>query len=304
VSGPGRDGRDRAARRAPRLPRPQHAISRISVGLLVVIGWSAIGHQSGSGWVVALGGLVAATLVLGLVAPLVAISTTRVVVVGVPADAEARRSFVVELAASRRVRARPVSLAGEAVCAGPDGRIELEVVPARRGVLQSIVVQVETAAPFGVLWWSRQYRLDLPRPVHVAPRAGVPIAEVLERLRRSSTGTTKVLASTGDLRAVREYRHGDSQRRVHWPATAHGTSLMVRETDEGVGATAVVLADLPEEPGAGELRAERVLGTVLELLRTGSAVRLETVEPGVGRVSSLVSDPRTAGRRLARATAT
>jgi uncharacterized protein (DUF58 family) len=303
VSGTGRAGDQRSTRRAPGIPRPHHALARTSVGILVVIGWSAIGHQSGSGWVVALGGLVAATFVLGMVVPLLAVSTTRLAVVEVPADAEARSPFRVELVSSRRARLRPVSLTGEPVCAGPDGTAGLVVVPARRAVLETMVVQVETAAPFGLLWWSRQVRLDLPRPVHVAPRKGAPLPEVLERARRASMGSTAVQSSSGDLRAVREYRHGDSPRRVHWPATAHGMTLMVRETDEGIVTTAVVSADLPEEPEAAEARAERVLGTVVELLQSGAGVRLETVESGAGRVSALVSDLRTAGRRLARAIA-
>ena len=301
MSGPGRPVPAGAVRRAPGVPRPAHALARISVGLLVVIGWSAIGHQSGSGWVVALGGLVAATLAVGLVGPLIAISTARLVALGAPADAQAGTAFVVEFAASRRVRVRPVTLGGEPSCAGPDGVLNLELLAARRGVLETVVLQVETAAPFGLLWWSRHVRVELPRPVHVAPRRGKPLGDVLERVRSASAGFSAARSSAGDLRSVREYRHGDSPRRVHWPATAHGTTLMVRETDEPLGATAVVAADLPHDPDAAEARAERVLGTVVELLTTGSAVRLETVEAVAGRVSTLVPDIRTAGRRLARA---
>jgi uncharacterized protein (DUF58 family) len=303
VSGSSAPRGERPVRHAPGLPRPEHALGRISVGVLSVVGWSAIGHQNGSGWVVALGGLVAATLGLGLVAPFLAICTTRLVVLGAPADVEARSPFLVELACSRRVRARPISLAGDAACAAPDGGLDLVVTAARRGVLETIVVQAETAGPFGLLWWSRQLNLELPRPVHVAPRTGHPLPETLERLRRATGRSTAVPSGTGDLRGVREYRHGDSQRRVHWPATAHGMTLMVRETDEGIGTTAVVAADLPADAEAAELRAERVLGTVVELLRAGSPVQLETFEPGTGPLAALVTDRRTAGRRLARATA-
>jgi uncharacterized protein (DUF58 family) len=163
------------------------------------------------------------------------------------------------------------------------------------------VVRVASATPFGLVWWSKDVELALPTPVYVAPRLGAPLAGVEVPDQQRSGGLARERSVGGELRAVREYRHGDSPRRVHWPATAHGTTLMVRENEEALGSSVLVRADLPEEPAAAEARAERVLGTLAALLDAGVTVRLESTEAGGRRVEAVVPDRRHAGRRLAAA---
>jgi uncharacterized protein (DUF58 family) len=302
--GPG-VGQSRRRRRSR--PRPEHAVARVGVGLLLVVGWSAVGHASGSGWVVALGGFVAATLLLASLGPLAALLTARISPTGAPADAEAGASFSVTLACSRRVRLQALAPPGPVVFSGAAGIAALAVVPARRGVLEEVEVRVGSAAPFGLVWWSRRMVLSLPQPVHVSPRLGRPAATLVPAAgdespdRHDASSVAAGQSMGGELRAVREYRHGDGPRRVHWPATAHATTLMVRETDDGAGTPVVVRADLPADPAAAEERAEQVLGTVVVLLRAGARVELETTEAGGRRILAAVADRRAAGRRLARA---
>jgi hypothetical protein len=109
-----------------------------------------------------------------------------------------------------------------------------------------------------------------------------------------------VLASTGEVRGVRDYQHGDSRRRVHWRATAHTGSLMVRETEELPDNPVKIAAELSDDPVLAEQQAAEVMGAVGDLLIAGKRVILETIEHGQ-RVSALVSDVRHAGRRLAQA---
>lgn len=277
---------------------------RAALGALLVLAWSAIGHQSGSGWVQVLGALVAAVLVLGFAAPAIAVSKVRVEAGESPADAEAGTPFRVLVACSRPARLEPVSPAGPQAVGCAHAPAELWMLADRRGVIPEITLRVSSAAPFGLVWWTRTVVLRLARPVHVAPRLGLPLPDVSEGLRRGIGGARVVLSLSGELRSVRDYRHGDSPRRVHWPATAHSASLMVRENEESAGTTVVVRADIPADPAAGERRAEHVLGTIVELLSGGASVVLETVEAGAGPVSDEVADRVTTGRRLARAVGT
>jgi uncharacterized protein (DUF58 family) len=46
-----------------------------------------------------------------------------------------------------------------------------------------------------------------------------------------------------DDAAVRSYRDGDDLRRIHWPATAHRSELMVRQEDHPVRRRAVIVLD-------------------------------------------------------------
>jgi len=54
--------------------------------------------------------------------------------------------------------------------------------------------------------------------------------------------------------AVRSYRDGDDLRRIHWPATAHRSELMVRQEDRPARRRAVILLDSRSEGHGGNGR--------------------------------------------------
>lgn len=178
----------------------------------------------------------------------------------------------------------------------------LVIVPHRRGVISTVTVRLATAAPFGLLWWSRDQVLQLPRPLHVAPQP-----------REQHAASTEVLATedgrhpprptlTGDLRGVRPYEHGDGRRRVHWHASAHTGHLMVRESESRTDEPVRIVVDLPRDLDAADRLAEEAMGTAVAELRTGRRVLMETTEI-TGKVLAPVADRLTAGRRLARSVA-
>jgi uncharacterized protein (DUF58 family) len=136
--------------------------------------------------------------------------------------------------------------------------------------------------------------------VLVAPRLGPPDAALLAEARRHEEEGRRVPSRVGEPRGVREYRPGDLRHWVHWPATAHTGTIMVREMEEPVDPPATVLARLPRDPDAAERAAERIFGTVGQLLARGRPVLLMTSEPE-GERSAEVRGIREAGRRLARA---
>ena len=53
-------------------------------------------------------------------------------------------------------------------------------------------------------------------------------------------------------RGARPYRPGDSRRRVHWPATAHSGELMVREMEGPTAEPVAVVVALPADDDAAE----------------------------------------------------
>ncbi len=75
---------------------------------------------------------------------------------------------------------------------------------------------------------------------------------------------------------------------------------MVRELERPSAEAVTVTVELPAEPEEAERVAERALGTVVQLLESGTPVLMATVERS-GPVLAAVADRRHAGRRLARA---
>ncbi len=272
--------------------------------IITVVALSSVAHSSGSGWVQAIGALLAAVLATGLAAPLFSARRAHVTCIQSPSDTVAGRSIPLTMMASGPIRVRPV------VPPGPDARasgsargprqVAVDVAPERRGVLETVVVEVASSSPFGMLWWAKDVVVPLPRPLHVAPRLGAPgDAEVVtddsagEALRR-------IRSETGEARGIRQYQPGDLKRSVHWPATSHTGTLMVSETEIPTDSPVVVDVTLPPDPDAAEREAERVMSMVAGYLTRGVPVMMSSFEPG-GRTFRLVPDRIELGRRLARA---
>lgn len=299
---------------------------------MTLLAWLAVAHNSGSGWVQALGAVLGAVLVVGLVGPALVVTRALVTLGSCPADAVAGAPTEVHVRSRLPARVRPVSPAGPVAFIGPrrrgvaprpdrtgppagaalpdigragSGRAgpdeeAVTLVPARRGLHTELVLEVATAAPFGLLWWARTVRLPLEDALHVSPRLGPARPPPARPADDAGTGDARIAAAVGEPRGVRPYRPGDSRRFVHWPASAHRGDVMVREMEGPVAEPVTVRVSLSGETEADERAAEETLGTVVALLDQGVPVVLDTPEPG-GRVVGPVADRRRAGRRLARA---
>lgn len=279
------------------LCRPTRPLGAIPASVAVVLGWWAVAHSSGQGWVQNLGDLVAAAVAVGLLGPWVVLRGTRVEVLDCPADGAAGLAVEVRLRVGGSARITPVSPGGPD---RTDGHLVLE--PRTRGVFRAITVDVASAAPFGLQWWSRRVVLPLPHPLYVAPRRGRPYG--IDPIRpddgRKPGGPGRHTGVDGDLRAPRPYRPGDAVRLVHWPASAHTGELMVRELERPQGPPAEMVVVLPPGTADAEAEAERAYATVLGLLERDTPVLLTTREAS-GPITAMVRERTEAGRRLAAA---
>jgi uncharacterized protein (DUF58 family) len=292
--------------RSKRLVRPVRPLVPIGSAVLVVLGWGVVAHNSGAGWVQALGDLVAGTLLLGLLGPGLVLSRARLQVSTVPTDGTAGQPCDIGVVATTRVRLSPVDPPGPEHFVGPagipgppDGDL-LTLLPDRRGVVSTLTVDVASAAPFGLMWWTRRLRLTLPSELLIGPKLGPAVTLPRREDDRSGDSLHRSPRDIGEPRGVRPYRPGDSRRWVHWPATAHSGELMVREMEGPTAEPVVVVVTLPTDEKTAESVAEQAFGTLVALFDRGTSVILTTTE-GTGRRTDAVADRRSAGRRLARA---
>lgn len=278
----------------------------VAGSVVAMLAWAGVAHSSGSGWVQAIGALLAAVLVIGLVMPAVPAHRAAVTCTASPADGEAGRPVTLTMTANGPVRIRPRYPVGALTRAEgpPHGArpAEVEMVPDRRGVLQKVAVEVASCAPFGILWWAREVEVPLPRPLHVAPRSGEPGRLASESDRAPGGAPQWVPAPAGEPRGVRPYRSGDARHSVHWPATSHTGTLMVRETERQTDDPLVVEVVLPVDRLEAEAVSERAMASIGDELARGRPVILGTLEND-GHTTRLVRDRVDLGRRLARAVA-
>lgn len=292
TDGPGSSGR----------LRPINAVGPIAGSIFTLLAWAAIAHNSGSGWVQALGAVLGAVLLVGIFGPGRAVARTSIEVVGTPVDAVAGDPVEIQVIASSRVRIRPVFPGGASSFAGPAdaGATSLEIVPQRRGVLVAITVDVASAAPFGILWWSRRATLVLPAEINVAPKPTSAIRIPPEDDEWSGESPGRRTSMVGETRGIRNYEHGDPKRLVNWRASAHTGHLMVRELEAPTSDPVTVRLELPADPQAADELAGRALATILKIIDHSRQVMLATREVSGERIA-LVTGATDAGRRLARA---
>jgi uncharacterized protein (DUF58 family) len=289
------------------LMRPARPWAPIPVSILVLFIWWVVAHNSGSGWVQFLGDAVFGAIVVGIFGPAFIVARTRVRLVASPTDATVGIPVPVKLSLSTRSRVRPIEPAGPETLMGPTSgnkgtQDELILLPSKRGVHSNLVLEVASAAPFAIQWWSRRMTIPVGADLHVAPRRGEPVPLPRLDVDRRGDGGRSLQAAVGDLHSVRSYQPGDQRRRVHWPATAHVGRLMVREMELPAQQHVTIKISLPPDEVEAERTAETAMGTAIEALDRATPLVMATDEPE-GPVIALVLDRLEAGRRLARAVA-
>ncbi|HEU5151706.1 MAG TPA: DUF58 domain-containing protein [Iamia sp.] len=147
-----------------------------------------------------------------------------------------------------------------------------------RGVVTHMVFDLVAPGPLGLTEAARRIRVWLPAPWHVGP-AGRAHDPGWPRLRTIPPGESSTVTQGDDLfRGVRPYTRGDPRRSVHWPATAHRGTLMVKERD-GIEQVALrVVLELDDGGPDAEAAVERAAWLVEHGLSRGWRVHLVTAE--------------------------
>lgn len=272
--------------------------------VVTLLAWTSVAHSSGSGRLQAVGALLAAVLITGLVAPFFPARRVRLSCTQSPSDTVAGQRVSLTMMTNGPNRIRPL------LPTGPDARsvgrargprqVTVEMTDLRRGVVESVVIEVASSAPFGMLWWAREMTVQLPRPLYIAPRLG-DIGDV-DRGYDDDPGDAlrRMPTMIGEARGLRPYVPGDPRRSVHWLATSHTGTLMVNETENPSRDPVTVEVSLPSDPDLAEQEAERMMAVVAGYLSRGVPVIVSTLEK-TGPTVRPVLDRIDLGRRLARA---
>jgi uncharacterized protein (DUF58 family) len=165
------------------------------------------------------------------------------------------------------------------------------LVGSRRGIYRLGPATLVSGDPFGLVP-AQSARTETERLVvypRIVPlsRLGLPARAPFADLRTARP----LFEDPHRVVGVRPYAPGDSARRIHWTASAHQGSLLVRKLEHGIGRDTVVLLDLTRR-GLGTNRTQMVELAVtaaasilyhivaVEGLRAGLRMPGVTVAPG------------------------
>ena len=289
--------------RPANVSRPALSLAAVALALF------GVARTTGSGWLIVILTGIAAVVALAVVLPPFGLRKVKVVVEA-PRDGTVGRTAELTLdvtvagGAARPVKLLPLGFDGPWTGVVTPARGRLPLVPRRRGVYSSVLLDVRSAAPLGLVWWRRRMRVELPRPFEVGP---MPIPARLEPPRGSEDSGTddgRVASSLADaVKTVREYVAGDAIKLVHWPATARSGELMVKELEAPVAPVLCLAVDLRRgDDAAVEEAASRAAGLALAAISAGVPVTMLTAE-ATGPRSGPVTSSGDVNRRLARAIA-
>lgn len=138
-----------------------------------------------------------------------------------------------------------------------------EVVPLRRGLLRFKKMTLAYPDPLGLV--NRCFSFSLPQSVLILPqRYELPDIQ-LPGSRRYQADGLALAASVGDseeFRALREYRPGDSPRKIHWKSWAKlGKPVIKEEQTEYSVRHALILDTFQAEDYSDELEAAVAIAT-------------------------------------------
>ena len=288
------------------LSRPALSLAAVAFALF------GIARTTGSGWLIVILTGIASVVAVAALLPWLSLRGLTIIVEAPREGTVGRTSELTIDVTARRGAARPLKL----LPLGFDGpwtgvvtpvRGRLPLVPMKRGVFTSVLLDVRSAAPLGLVWWKRKVLVELPRPFEIGPRPVEVRLDVRRGADDSGSDDGRASSTTADaVKTIREYTAGDPIKLVHWAATARAGELMVKELESPLAPILCLAVDLRSpivDVDAVEHAASRAAGLALAGLAAGMPVTLLTCEAGTGPRSGPVAAPSEVNRRLARAVA-
>jgi uncharacterized protein (DUF58 family) len=162
-------------------------------------------------------------------------------------------------------------------------RVAYRIRSEHRGRFEIGPLTLRSADPLGLFELSRSFTTR--HTLTVVPRVQqLPAGRLGALWAGRGEGHAAYAAAAGEEDiGVREYRHGDDLRRIHWRATAHHGELMVRREERTWHSQCTVLLDsrTAAHRGSGpaasyEWAVSAAASTAVHLLNLGYQVRLST----------------------------
>ncbi len=145
------------------------------------------------------------------------------------------RSF--RLGQSRRINPFRVATLKESpvppIPPGEEVEVQVELTPLRRGILRFTGVALARSEPLGLL--RALSRVSLPQTILVLPkRYPLPPISLAGMLKYQEGGVALAshVGQSEDFIALRDYRHGDPLRHIHWRSWARIGRPVVREFED------------------------------------------------------------------------
>ena len=161
--------------------------------------------------------------------------------------------------------------------------VTVRLPPPKHSATGGVRIYLRSLYPLGLFTAEAAVQTAWSYRAHPKPAGDLPLPKTTTGLHAQISNTTRSLAkgSDGDFAGLREWRAGDSLRRIDWRHTARGNALMVKEWSTDA-ADAVVLNWDQLTNTAAETRASQIARWIEQCERDGLLYELrlpQTVIP-------------------------
>jgi hypothetical protein len=142
---------------------------------------------------------------------------------------------------------------------GQEVEVQVELTPLRRGMLRLTGITVARPDPFGLFRALSTVRL--PQTVLILPKRYLLPAVALPGAARYQEGGVALAAHVGQSEeyvALRDYRHGDPMRHIHWRSWARVGKPVVKEFEDEFFVRHALVLDTFTDDAHGEVFEEAV----------------------------------------------
>ncbi len=211
-----------------------------------------------------------------------------------------RREWLNLLSQQKQAFSSPIAL--PLLLADVETEISGEIIPLRRGLLQFKKLTIACPDPLGFV--NRRIALLMPQAVLILPKR-YQLPEIdLPGARRYQSGGLALAASVGDseeFRALREYRPGDSPRKIHWKSWAKTGKPIVKEEQAESSVRHALILDTFQAEAYSEVMEEAVAiaaslaykiqtqESLLDLVFTGTEAHSFTSGRSLGNTERLLA---------------
>ncbi len=155
--------------------------------------------------------------------------------------------FSVSDAIARIHEARPHTLAVLSLEPGEQAALRYRARIDRRGVKTFANVLLSSSFPFGL--FGKRVTLNAASTLTVLPRPGRLVREILrEQPAIAADLPVAVRGGIGEFHGVREFRHGDNPRWVHWATSARKGGAWVREFEREIDKRLLIALSAAPDP--------------------------------------------------------
>jgi uncharacterized protein (DUF58 family) len=213
-----------------------------------------------AGWLYAISGTTIAILILSVILPrqsLRSLKVRRLPIAPVSAGSDLCITLEVENTSNQPISLleitdilpivlnQPKIAPIEAITAKSSHRWTYYLPTSKRGIYHWQEINLRTAAPLGLFWCRRPHQVPAKALVYpqVLPLQQCPLIDSLgqEVDQKLENNHYYQKANQGFTRNLRQYRHGDSTRLIHWKTSARLGEFQIRELEVLTGGQEVII---------------------------------------------------------------